>query len=173
MANEETKNTEATQEEVKAQPVKKTKKKNDASDKLKTELAEAKDLLTRTAAEFDNYKKRTARERLGVSEYAKSDVIKQLLPIFDNIDRAGAFDSESAEYIKGIELIVKQLLELPKKLNIEILGNVGEAFDPNLHEAVMHIEDENLGENTVAQVLQKGYRLGETVIRPAMVAVAN
>ncbi len=160
------------------------KKKSAASEETKTvplaefeetkaELEKQKELLLRTAAEFDNFKKRTERERSSIAEYAKASVIKQLLPVFDNVDRAEAADKESAEYAKGIELIVKQLNDVVSSLGITETGAVGDVFDPNLHEAVMHIEDENAQENTITQVFQKGYRLGDTVIRPAMVQVAN
>lgn len=155
---------------------KKTKKskKDIEIENLKAELESKNDLLLRTAAEFDNFKKRTERERLTVAEFAKANVIKELLPILDNIDRASALeDKESPDYIKGIEMIVKQFESLGEKLNICEVAKVGDAFDPNLHEAVMHIEDENLGENVIADVLQKGYKIGDTVIRPAMVKVAN
>lgn len=174
---EETKNTEETTE-TEAQPEVKPKKerknkKDEEIAKLKTNLENEHNLLLRTAAEFDNFKKRTEREKLSTAEYAKASVIKQLLPVIDNIDRAAAVSPDSAEYIKGIELIVKQLMSLTEKLEIKTLANVGDTFDPTLHEAVMHIEDENLGENVISQVLQQGYKIGDTVIRPAMVQVAN
>ena len=127
----------------------------------------------RTAAEFDNFKKRTEREKASVAEFAKAGLIKQLLPIIDNIDRASAADRESADYIKGIEMIVKQFEAAVSNLNLEEIAKVGDLFDPNYHEAVMHIEDENFGENVIAEVLQKGYKIGDTVIRAAMVKVAN
>ena len=131
-------------------------------------------MLLRTAAEFDNFKKRTERERAGVAEYAKANVIKELLPILDNIDRAAALeDKTGADYIKGIEMIVKQFEALVGKLGITEVAKAGDTFDPNCHEAVMHIEDETLGENVIAEVLQKGFKIGDTVIRPAMVKVAN
>ncbi len=142
-------------------------------EKTQKELQEAKDMLLRTAAEFDNYKKRTERDRIASLEYAKAQMIKPLLPILDNVDRAAACEPGSNDYNKGIELIVKQFCELGNQLGITAIGEVGEQFDPNFHEAVMHIEDENLGENVIAQVLQKGYKLGDTVIRTAMVQVAN
>ena len=154
------------------QKPKKGKKESEA-DKLKAELEKSKEQLLRTAAEFDNYKKRTDRERAGIAEYAKCEVIKKLLPILDNIDRAAAADNNSEDYLKGIELIVKQFCELAGVLGIEEIGKAGDSFDPNLHEAVMHVEDETLGENVIAEVLQKGYKLGGTVIRAAMVKVAN
>ena len=140
---------------------------------MKAELESKNDLLLRTAAEFDNFKKRTERERGAVGEFAMANIIIELLPILDNIDRASAADKESSDYIKGIELIVKQFEALAGNLNIEEVAAVGDSFDPNLHEAVMHIEDEAFGENVIADVLQKGYKLGDTVIRPAMVKVAN
>ena len=95
------------------------------------------------------------------------------MPILDNIDRAQSSDTESADYIKGIEMIVKQFRALPEQLSLEEIGKEGEPFDPNFHEAVMHIEDEDLGENVIAEVLQKGYKMGDTVLRAAMVKVAN
>lgn len=176
--SEETKvQVEETQEpEAKTEKPKKEKKskKDTELENLKAELENKNDLLLRTAAEFDNFKKRTERERTGVAEFAKANVIKELIPILDNIDRANLIeDKTSADYIKGIEMIVKQLETLGSKLGIIEVAQVGDAFDPNCHEAVMHIEDETLGENVVAQVLQKGYKIGDTVIRPAMVQVAN
>ena len=160
-------------EPQKAEKKEKKSKKDAELEKLKAELEAKNDLLLRTAAEFDNFKKRTERERAGVAEIANANVIKELLPILDNIDRAALSDKESADYIKGIELIVKQFEALGGKLGILELAQVGDSFDPNCHEAVMHIEDENFGENTIAEVLQKGYKIGDTVIRPAIVKVAN
>lgn len=175
--SEEIKNEkEQTAEETAPKTDKKEKKskKDNEIEKLKAELENKNDLLLRTAAEFDNFKKRTERERASVAEFAKANVIKQLLPILDNIDRAAIMeDKTSADYIKGIELIVKQFEALGEKLGIQSVANVGDTFDPNLHEAVMHIEDETLGENVIAEVLQKGFKIGDTVIRPAMVKVAN
>lgn len=179
---EETKNTaETSAEEVKTEPAeevkaakKEKKNKKDAEiERLNAELEKKNDILLRTAAEFDNFKKRTERERAGVAEYAKAQLIKQLLPILDNIDRAASADKESADYLKGIEMIIKQFEALSGNLQITETASVGDTFDPNIHEAVMHIEDEELGENIIAEVLQKGYKIGDTVIRPAMVKVAN
>ena len=152
---------------------KKKSKKDVELETLKAELNEKSELLMRTAAEFDNFKKRTEREKASIAEFAKAGIIKKLLPILDNVDRATAADKESADYIKGIELIIKQFTGIYSELGIEEVAKEGDTFDPNLHEAVMHIEDENLGENVIAVVLQKGYKIGDTVIRPAMVQVAN
>ncbi len=173
--SEEIKQNEAEAAEAPVKEKKEKKSKKDAEiEKLRQQLAEKEDLLLRTAAEFDNFKKRTEREKTGIAEFAKANVIKELLPILDNIDRAALLeDKASQDYIKGIELIVKQLEALGSKLNISEIAQVGDSFDPNCHNAVMHIEDDGFGENVIAEVLQKGYKIGDTVIRPAMVKVAN
>jgi len=174
--NETVENAEAEEVEVEKTAPKKEKKKSKKDvelESLRTQLEEKSDLLFRTAAEFDNYKKRTEREKASVAEYAKAGIIKKLLPILDNVDRAAEADKETADYIKGVELIIKQFEGLAGELGIEEVAQIGQSFDPNFHEAVMHTEDENLGENVISQVLQKGYKIGDTVIRPAMVAVAN
>ena len=176
--NKTTPETETPEVKETAKPEKEKKEKKTKKDaeleKVKAELESKNDLLLRTAAEFDNFKKRTERERAGVAEYAKANVIKALLPILDNIDRAAALeDKTGADYIKGIEMIVKQFEALVGKLGITEVAKAGDTFDPNCHEAVMHIEDETLGENVIAEVLQKGFKIGDTVIRPAMVKVAN
>ena len=152
---------------------KKKSKKDLEIERLNAELEAKNDLLFRTAAEFDNFKKRTEKEKLSVSEYAKAGLIKQLLPILDNIDRAQLSEKGSEDYIKGIEMIVKQFVGAAANLGIEEIAKAGDVFNPQLHEAVMHIEDENFAENTIVEVLQKGYKIGSTVIRPAMVKVAN
>lgn len=170
--NEEIKN-EQTETPTPEKKEKKKSKKDVELEALKVELDAKNDQLMRTAAEFDNFKKRTERERATVAEFAKAGLIKQLLPILDNIDRASSADHDSADYIKGIEMIVKQFESIAVNLGIEEIAKVGDAFDPNFHEAVMHIEDETLGENVISQVLQKGYKIGDTVIRAAMVQVAN
>lgn len=171
--SEETKipETEETAETPKKE--KKKTKKDVELETLKAELCTKNDQLMRTAAEFDNFKKRTEREKASVAEFAKAGLIKQLLPILDNIDRAAAADKDTPDYIKGIEMIVKQFEAIVTNLNIEEIAKEGDTFDPNFHEAVMHVEDETLGENVIAQVLQKGYKIGDTVIRAAMVKVAN
>ena len=162
-----------TEEKTEAPKKEKKTKKNAELEKVKQELEHQKDLLLRTAAEFDNYKKRTEKEKISTAEHAKASVMKNLLPILDNADRAAEYEQGTEQYNKGIELIVKQLSDLSNKLGLVEIGAVGEQFDPNIHEAIMHIEDESFGENTIAQVLQKGYKFGDTVVRPAMVQVAN
>ena len=170
---EETKIPEAEKNVESPKKEKKKSKKDAEVEALKNELALKNDQLLRTAAEFDNFKKHTERERASIAEFAKAGLIKQLLPILDNIDRASSADKASADYIKGIEMIVKQFETIASNLNVEEIAKAGDQFDPNFHEAVMHIEDETLGENVIAEVLQKGYKLGDTVIRAAMVKVAN
>ncbi len=163
--------TEQTAEKAKKAP--KKNKKDEEIEALNQKLESEHDLLLRTAAEFDNYKKRTERERISTAEYSKASVLKTLLPIIDNIDRAAAVEAGSPEYIKGIELIVKQFTTLSDNLGLIPLAKAGDKFDPNFHEAVMHCEDENFGENEIAEVLQQGYKVGDTVVRAAMVKVAN
>lgn len=161
-----------------AETVKKTaktkkSKTNEEIEKLKAEVDSQKDLLMRTAAEFDNFKKRTEREKIKTAEYAKANILKQLLPVIDNAGRALSVDPSSADYVKGVEMIVKQLVGIVDTFGMLELAEVGDTFDPEIHEAVMHIEDPEKGENEIVQVLQQGYKLGDTVIRPAMVQVAN
>lgn len=176
--SEETKNTvEQNAENNASTPAeekpKKAKKAKSGDSQLKAELEQQKELLMRTAAEFDNFKKRTEREKIKTAEYAKATLIKTLLPVIDNANRALAVDPSSADYAKGIEMIVKQLCGLVNGFGLEELANVGDSFDPTVHEAVMHVEDPEKAENEIVAIMQQGYRLGDTVIRPAMVQVAN
>lgn len=149
------------------------KKLTEEMELLKAQLKEKEELVLRTAAEFDNFKKRTERERIATVEYSKAQIIRQLLPVMDNADRAAEYEHGSEEFAKGIEMIIKQLLEISGSLGLTEVGKVGEPFDPQLHEAVMHIANDDLPENSIAMVLQKGYKLGDTVVRCAMVQVAN
>lgn len=146
--------------------------------KLADELASTKDMLLRTAAEFDNYKKRTARETERIGVETRANVIKQLLPALDNFLRASEnnVDEENpqlVEYKKGVDMSIKQFMDILKKMGVEEIDCLGKEFDPNFHFAVQRVEDENFGENCVSQVFQKGYTLGDIVIRTAMVVVAN
>ena len=127
----------------------------------------------RLAAEYDNYRKRTAREKESLWTDAKADTVQAFLPVYDNLERALKQDTADEAYKKGVEMIMTQLKEVFAKLGVTEIEAQGKPFDPNLHNAVMHIEDENLEENTVAQVFQAGFMLGEKVIRFAMVQVAN
>ena len=179
--SEEKKNTSAevaeekSTETPKAEKTEKPKKskQNAELEAVKAELEKQKELLMRTAAEFDNFKKRTEREKIKTAEYAKANLLKQLLPVIDNAGRAFTADPDSPDYQKGVEMIVKQLCGFVETFGMLELAEVGDTFDPEIHEAVMHIEDDTKGENEIVQVLQQGYKLGDTVIRPAMVQVAN
>ncbi len=139
----------------------------------KDELSVAKDQLLRSVAEFENYKRRTAQEKADIAGFVKAEVAKELIPVVDNIDRARLAGTDSDDYIKGLELIIKQLCDSLDKIGLKKIETVGCEFNPNLHEAIMHIEDESVGENTVVEELQAGYQIGDTVIRSAMVKVAN
>ena len=132
-----------------------------------------KEQFLRLAAEYDNYRKRTAKDKENLWTDAKADTVQAFLPFYDNLERALKQDTADEAYKKGVEMIMSQLKEVFAKLGITEIEAQGKPFDPNLHNAVMHIEDENLGENTVAQVFQAGFMLGEKVIRFAMVQVAN
>ena len=144
-----------------------------AQDQLKKELDELNDKLLRTLAEYDNYRKRSIKEKDAIYPQAKADTVEKFLPIIDNFERAMQTECSDEPFKKGIEMIFQSFMKTMTDLSVEQIGKEGEAFNPDLHNAVMHIEDENLGENVVAQVLQKGYRIGDRVVRYAMVAVAN
>ena len=132
-----------------------------------------RDAHLRVAAEFDNFRKRTLKEKEQSYSGGKADAVEKLLPVYDNLERALNQVCEDEAFKKGVEMTMTQLVGIFAGLGVEIFGNVGETFDPNFHNAVMHTEDENFGENTVCQVFQKGFKLGEKIIRFAMVQVAN
>jgi molecular chaperone GrpE len=142
---------------------------------LQREKETLQDRLLRTAAEFDNYRKRMDRERRELSEYAATDVLLELLPIIDNFERAlqASTGAEAEAFRKGIELIHKQMLDLLKKRGVTTIDSVGANFDPNFHQAVIHEPSDDHREGEVMQELQRGYMLGERLLRPAMVKVAK
>lgn len=127
----------------------------------------------RLAAEYDNFRKRSQKERESVYSDAKAETVAKFLPVYDNLERAIAQPTVDEAYSKGVEMIFGGLVEILEKVGCKPVGAAGEAFDPLYHSAVMHIEDENLGENTIAEVFQKGFSMGDRVIRFAMVKVAN
>ena len=131
------------------------------------------DAYLRLAADYDNFRKRTVKEKEASYGHGKADAVEKLLPVYDNLERALNQPTEDAAYKKGVEMTMNQLVSIFTGLGVEIFGNVGDAFDPNIHNAVMHIEDESLAENTISQVFQKGFKLGEKIVRFAMVQVAN
>ena len=176
---EEEKQPETTQEEtvtpeqevpaVEETPEAPVEEKNPFEEKYNAEH----DSYLRLAAEFDNFRKRTVKEKEASYGNGKADAVVKLLPIYDNLERALNQPTEDAAYKKGVELTMNELVKIFTGLGVEIFGAVGDSFDPNLHNAVMHTEDEELGENVIAQVFQKGFKLGDKIVRFAMVQVAN
>ena len=170
---EDKKKEECKNEEEQVKEEKKVEEES-AEEKLQKQLAEKSDQLLRIAAEYDNFRKRSQREKDALYIDCKASVIKELLPVADNFDRIFANpDITFEDYKKGVEMTFKQFETVFKDLKVESFGEEGEEFDPNFHNAVMHSEDENLGENIITNVFAKGYKIGDKVIRPAMVAVAN
>ncbi|MDU3723227.1 MAG: nucleotide exchange factor GrpE [Clostridium celatum] len=140
--------------------------------KLSNELETLKDRLLRLTAEYDNYRKRTAKEKEGIYTDACTDVLKEMLPVADNLERALAVDGNVDDLKKGVEMTIKGFLNSLDKLGVEEIDTTN-GFDPNLHQAISVVEDENLNSKDVAQVYQKGYKRGEKVIRYSMVTVAK
>ena len=132
-----------------------------------------RDAHLRVAAEYDNFRKRTVKEKEASYGNGKADAVAKMLPVYDNLERALNQPTEDAAYKKGVEMTMNELVKIFTSLGVEVFGNVGDTFDPNLHNAVMHFESEELAENTLSQVFQKGFKTGEKVIRFAMVQVAN
>lgn len=142
-------------------------------EELNAKLLDANDKLLRTVAEYDNFRKRSQKEKEAVYVDSKTDILSKLFPVIDNFERAAAADSDFDNYKKGIEMTVKQLLDVFASLGVEAFGAAGDEFDPNMHNGIMHIDDENLGENIISEVYMKGYKIGDKVIRHATVIVAN
>ena len=146
----------------------------EAAEKAVKQLESVKDQFVRLTAEYDNYRKRTAKEKENLYQDAKADTIKAFLEVYDNLERAVATEGdEDSPHKKGLEMIFHQYQEILKKLGVTEIEAQGAPFDPERHNAVMHIDDENLGENVVSQVFQAGFMLGDKVIRHAIVQVAN
>ena len=131
------------------------------------------DRYLRMAAEYDNFRKRTQREKDGIYQDAVADTVKKFLPVYDNLERALHHETADEAYKKGVEMTLTELVKILDALGVKPFGEAGEAFDPQRHNAVMHIEDESLGENVIAEVFQTGFAHGDKVIRFAMVKVAN
>ena len=173
--------------EVKAEKEeKKDKKKSDKKLKAEVEalsaeiekkdaaLAEADDKYLRLMAEYDNFRRRSREEKDATYSAAVADTVSELLPLFDNLELAKKYTADNtSEAAKGVEMILSSVPAILEKLNVTAFGEVGEKFDPNVHNAVMHVDDENFGENEIIDVFQKGYKHGDRVIRFAMVRVAN
>lgn len=155
---------------------KKTKKKEkaDKSAEIQAQLEEQQNQYLRLAAEYDNFRKRTQREKEALNGDIKAYILGEILPVMDNFERA--LDNKTSDlesYSHGIEMIFTQLGDIFKKLGVESFGEPGEAFNPQMHNAVMHIDSEDFGESVIAQVFAKGYKLGDKIIRCATVQVAN
>ena len=182
-ANEEAKQTEQQPEaaadkaaEQAEEPKKQPKHKSGDAEKLREaeqKLAAEHDGYLRLAAEYDNFRKRSQREKDGIYADARAATVEKFLPVYDNLERALSQQTADEAFKKGVEMTMNQLVSVFDTLGVKPFGAAGEAFDPALHNAVMHCEDEALGENVIAEVFQKGFLLGEKVVRFAMVKVAN
>ena len=151
---------------------KEEKKLKEENEKLSSSLSALNDKYTRMLAEYDNFRKRAAKERDGIYGDACADILKEVLTVKDSLEMAMKFSDES-ELSKGVSMTLTKFDAILKKLGVEEFGKAGEEFDPNLHNAVLHTEDESLGENVIAEVMMKGYKKGDRIIRYAMVKVAN
>ena len=167
-------------EEVNQEEAKKDTKENNTIEKLKAQLKEEKEKsdeyyehLKRNMAEFDNFKKRISKEKDMMYNTISASVISELLPILDNFEKALNSESTDESYKNGMAMIYGQLIDALNKIGVEEIEALNTTFDPNFHEAVMHVEDENFGEKEVVEVFRKGYKIGDTIIRHAMVKVAN
>ena len=177
-AEAEAEETEETSEEAKEDAEKKTGKKlfGKKKDKKDEKIEELTDKLTRQMAEFDNFRKRTEKEKSQMYEVGAKDIIEKILPVVDNFERGlDAVKEEDKEdpFVQGMEKVYKHLLTTLEGIEVKPIEAVGQPFDPNFHNAVMHVEDENLGENVVAVELQKGYTYKDSIVRHSMVQVAN
>ena len=154
-------------------PEKNRKARKAEQEKLKEELAAEKDKYLRLAAEYDNFRRRSARERENIYADVKADTVGKLLPVYDNLERALKQETADEAYRKGVELTMTQLLTILEGLGVVPIEAVGKTFNPDLHNAVMHLDDPDKGEGEIIQEFQKGFKMGERVIRYSMVQVAN
>lgn len=145
----------------------------DPVEELKTQLAAEHDKYMRLAAEYDNFRKRTQKERDALYTDIKAETVGKFLPVFDNLQRALKQETADEAYKKGVEMTMTGLMSIMESLGVQSFGQVGDAFDPNYHNAVMQRADENFGESTVCEVFQTGFKVGDKVVRHAMVVVAN
>ena len=164
---------EVKEETVKEPEVEIEDEKDEQSD-IEKQLRDTKDQLLRTAAEYANFRARSAKEKEQTYSNAKGNVVAEILPSIDNLERALAQENSDYESLrKGLEMTMNSLMAALEKMGVKAFGEVGEQFDPNLHHAVMHIDDDSLGENVITDVFQKGYKINDKVVRPAMVKTAN
>ena len=169
---EEPKKNAGNAQEAKAEEAKKEEKPSEL-DTVKEQLAKEHDGYLRLAAEYDNFRKRSQKEKDDLYTVIKAETVGKFLPVYDNLERALAQETADEAYKKGVEMTMNQLVKVMEGLGVTSFGEIGEAFDPARHNAVMHVEEEGLGENVIAEVFQKGFLVGEKVIRFAMVKVAN
>ena len=149
------------------------KKEADKSEELEKQLAAANDKYLRICAEYDNFRRRSQKEKDALYGDIKADTVQKFLPIYDNLERALKQGTEDEAYRKGVEMIMTQFNSTLEKLGVTAIESLGQTFDPGLHNAVMHVDDETMGENEIVAVFQQGFKLGDKVIRFAMVKVAN
>ncbi|MCQ4021917.1 MULTISPECIES: nucleotide exchange factor GrpE [unclassified Ruminococcus] len=173
-AQEEAKEEKNAKKEKKEKKDKKADKAEKALEEAKKELEAQKNSYLRLAAEYDNYRKRTTNEKAGIYSDATAKAVAEILTVADSLEMAvKAVENAPEEFKKGIELVAAQMQSALAKLNVEKFAEVGEQFNPQLHNAVSKVDDESLGENVIAQVFQSGYKTGDKIIRHAMVQVAN
>ena len=183
MAEEETEENEAEETEAKTEESEEDKKsekklfgKKNKKDKKDEKIEELTDRLTRQMAEFDNFRKRTDKEKSQMYEVGAKDIIEKILPVVDNFERgldAVKEEEKDDPFVQGMEKVYKHLMTTLEEIEVKPIEAVGKEFDPNLHNAVMHVEDENFGENIVAEEFQKGYTYRDSIVRHSMVKVAN
>ena len=164
---------QAAEETVEEETFTVTRAQMEQMEQLAKMVSDASDKYLRLAAEYDNYRKRTTKEKENTYADAKADTVKEFLGVLDNLERGLAQFDEGDPHRQGMELICRQFLAVLEKLGVTRIEAQGQPFEPQKHDAVMHVEDENVGENTVVEVLQQGYQLGDKVLRFAMVKVAN
>ena len=172
MANKENEKNEIPVEEVTEEVIEETVETPEVNPFEEKYNAEH-DAHLRLAAEYDNFRKRTIKEKEASYGNGKADAVAKMLPVYDNLERALNQETTDEAFKKGVEMTMAELVKIFTSLGVEIFGEKGDAFDPNLHNAVMHIDDETMEENTIAMVFQKGFKIGEKVVRFAMVQVAN
>ena len=168
--SEEKQENEEVKEEVKQEEVQPEKTELELKQE---ELDDVTDRYKRVLAEFENYKKRSSKERESLYSSILGDVVEAMLPVVDNLENAAKVETEDENYKKGVEMVLKQFKDVLQSKGVEEIKTVGETFDPSLHEAVSSIQDENLGEKEIAQEYRKGYKIGNRIIRHSMVVVAN
>ena len=173
MSKKEKEQKETPAEEVTEETIEETVEETPEVNPWEEKYNAERDAHLRCAAEYDNFRKRTVKEKEASYGNGKADAVAKMLPIYDNLERALNQETSDAAYKKGVEMTMNELLKIFGTLGVEVFGNVGDEFDPNLHNAVMHIENEELPENSLSAVFQKGFRIGDKVVRFAMVQVAN